>query len=70
MRLCNFEDRALDENITRRTVVRVACNESDWQRFGANRVWISSYTKYGELSQQRIKYEILNNGISLSNTLE
>ena len=48
----------------------VACNESDWQKMWSTMSGGSSYIKYGEISAQRIKYEILNDETSLFNTLE
>jgi len=37
---------------------------------GVYRVRLWSYTKYGEISEQRKKYEILNYETSMFNTLE
>jgi hypothetical protein len=50
--------------------VPVACNESDWQRMGSTECGDSSYIEYGEISEQRIKYELLDDETSLFNTLE
>ena len=48
----------------------MACNESDLQRMGSTKSGVSSYIKYGEISEQRLKYELLNDETSLFNTLE